>query len=70
MALLGSQEELNRIRNNARMREYQKKNKKKIAEIMKRYRHKKSGFTEEEIEQHKKDRANYARSFNKKKTQV
>ena len=71
MPLLGSKEELARIRHNAYIREYKKKNKEKINAIKRKGYRKKLGLTEEQIEQNKKDRANYARRFSRKKeTQV
>ena len=69
MPLLGSQEELDRIRYNAKMREYKRKNREKINEYKRKGYRKKKGLTEEDIYQNKKERANYARSF-KKETQV
>lgn len=70
MALLGSQEELDRIRHNAIKRRYKKNHRDKVrAQKRKDYR-RKTGFTDEEIEQHKKDRMAYARSFRQKTTQV
>ena len=70
MALLGSQEELARIRHNAKMRKYKKEHKDKINEQKRKGYRKKLGLTEEQVEQNKKDRMAYARSCKQKKTQV
>ena len=65
MHLLGSQEELDRIRHNAKMRAYKRRNKERINEYKRKSYRKKMGLTEEQVEQNKKERANYARSFKK-----
>ena len=65
MPLLGSQEELDRIRHNAKMRAYKRRNKERINEYKRKSYRKKMGLTEEQVEQNKKERANYARSFKK-----
>lgn len=70
MVLLGSKEELARIRHNARIREYKKKNRAKINKHKRKGYRKKLGLTEEQVEQNKKDRMAYARSCRQKKTQV
>lgn len=70
MPLLGSKEELERIRYNARMREYKRRNREKVNEYKRKGYRKKLGLTEEQVEQNKKDRMAYARSCRQKKTQV
>lgn len=63
MALLGSQNELDRIRHNAYIREYKKKNKERINALQRKGYRKKLGLTEEDVDKNKKERMNYARRF-------